>query len=291
MKIAMTALAVVLLAGAAPAMAQPGQHGNRGGERAQQHNWGGGRHAQRAPRAAEAPRAPAAPRAAQPRNFERHSGRHVAQENRGRNWRGDGARAEGRREHRGGGDGFRRDGAHSFRDSGAPPTVQRQDRDRRNWSQNRQEHRDWNRDRQDRRDWNRDRQNRRDWDRDRDRRDRFDRNRDHRDRFDRNRFDRNRYDGRRGERWSRGRYPSVYFSSHRYRHTWRRPPGYYVHVWSYGDFLPRGWYGPDWWLIDPWDYGLPLPPPGFDWVRVGDDALLVDEFTGEIVQIVRDVFW
>jgi hypothetical protein len=285
MKIAMTALAVVLLAGAAPAMAQPGQHGNRGGERAQ-HDWGGGRHAQRAPRAAEAPQAPAAPRADQPRAFERHRGRDVAQENRGRNWRGGGN--DGWRQHRNGGERVRAEGARSYRDGGAPQTAPRHDRERRDWSGDRQAQRDWSRDRQVQRDWSREREDRRDWDRDRDRdrRGHYDRDRDHRDRYDRNR-----YDGRRGERWSRGRYPSVYFSSHRYRHSWRPPPGYYVRAWSYGDFLPRAWFGPDWWLGDPWDYGLPLPPPGFDWVRVGDDALLVDQFTGEIVQIVRDVFW
>lgn len=67
--------------------------------------------------------------------------------------------------------------------------------------------------------------------------------------------------------------------------------GFYLRSWSYGDFFPRGWYGPGYWIVDPWQYDLPLPPPGFEWVRSGPDALLIDEYTGRIVQVVRHVFW
>ena len=42
--------------------------------------------------------------------------------------------------------------------------------------------------------------------------------------------------------------------------------------------------------MDWWSYGLPEPPYGYDWVRVGPDALLVD-YSGRIVQVVRAVFW
>jgi len=92
-------------------------------------------------------------------------------------------------------------------------------------------------------------------------------------------------------RWERGRYPQTYRSSQRYRSAWRAPPGYFVHSWTFGEFLPRGWYGSDWWLSDPWTYDLPAAPPGLEWVRVGYDALLVDEWDGRVVQVVRDVFW
>jgi Ni/Co efflux regulator RcnB len=34
-----------------------------------------------------------------------------------------------------------------------------------------------------------------------------------------------------------------------------------------------------------------MPPSGFDWVRVGYDAILVDAYTGQVVQVVRMVFW
>ncbi|WP_197422626.1 RcnB family protein, partial [Phenylobacterium sp. CCH9-H3] len=127
--------------------------------------------------------------------------------------------------------------------------------------------RDWDRrGDNDRRDWDRRGDGRRDWDR-----------RDHR-----------RDDHR---RWERGRYPPAYFSSHRYRYAWRPPSGFYLRSWSFGEFFPRGWYGPGYWIVDPWQYDLPLPPPGYDWVRSGPDALLIDEFSGRIVQVVRNVFW
>lgn len=93
-------------------------------------------------------------------------------------------------------------------------------------------------------------------------------------------------------RWDGRRYPQTYSSRHRYRgHFWTPPLGFYVHVWNFGDVLPRGWYEPNYRILDWWTYDLPVPPPGYVWVRVRDDALLIDEFNGRVVQVVRDVFW
>lgn len=61
--------------------------------------------------------------------------------------------------------------------------------------------------------------------------------------------------------------------------------------WTFGDFLPRTWWTPDYRLNNWWDYGLPIPPIGYEWVRVGDDALLVDIYTGRVVQVAYDIFW
>jgi hypothetical protein len=92
--------------------------------------------------------------------------------------------------------------------------------------------------------------------------------------------------------WQRGQTPTVYSASHRYRVGPYRPPyGWYVRAWGYGDVLPGGWYGPNFWIDDFYDYDLPWPPPGMHWVRVGDDALLVDDYFGRIVQVIRDMFW
>lgn len=125
----------------------------------------------------------------------------------------------------------------------------------------------------DRRDWNgRGDQDRRVW-----------------DRQSGDRRDRDRRDDRR--HWERGRYPPAYASSHRYRHAWRPPSGFYLRSWSFGEVYPRSWYGQGYWIVDAWQYDLPLPPPGYEWVRSGPDALLIDQFSGRIVQIVRDVFW
>jgi Ni/Co efflux regulator RcnB len=96
----------------------------------------------------------------------------------------------------------------------------------------------------------------------------------------------------RGEHWERGRLPPVFWSQSRYRlGAYRAPYGYYVRDWGYGDFLPRGWYGDSYFLGDFLDFDLPYPPPGYEWVRVGGDAIMVDRFTGRIVQVVRGIFW
>jgi Ni/Co efflux regulator RcnB len=93
-------------------------------------------------------------------------------------------------------------------------------------------------------------------------------------------------------RWAPHRYPPSYRSDRRYHALpWRAPRGYYARAWRYGEILPYGWYGPDYRILEFWQFGLPEPPPGYYWVRVGYDALLVDDFDGRIVQVVRYLFW
>ena len=99
-------------------------------------------------------------------------------------------------------------------------------------------------------------------------------------------------DGRQAERWQSGRYPPVYWSHDRYRiGQYRAPYGFYVRSWGFGEFLPRGWYGPDYFLDDFIGFGLPYPPPGYEWVRVGGDAIMIDRYSGRVVQVVRGIFW
>ncbi|MFN3521976.1 MAG: RcnB family protein [Phenylobacterium sp.] len=138
---------------------------------------------------------------------------------------------------------------------------------------------DWNRRPDDRR-WNDDR-----WNDDR----RHDDNR----RWDDHRWNDGRRPGERDRpRYDRRYYPPVYRIPHRYRVApYRPPPGWYAFSWSFGDVLPHTWYGPQYRILDWWSYGLPIPPAGYDWVRVGDDALLVDSFNGRVVQVVYDLFW
>lgn len=290
MKTAMTALAVVLLAQAGPAFAQRGERDRAEREdrpsraemahdRPQRDGADGGREwrgdGQRpreeprpaeAPRAAEPPPAPEAPRAAEPRTQDRARvpGDSVGRPGpwtrntegyRGGDRQGDGRQGDGRQ----GGD--RRDNDRGDRNDG------RRDGDRNDWNRNGGDHRDG------------------------DRRDDAHRDGDHRDGGHGDWDRRHRNDRHDYRRWEHGRYPSVYFSSHRYRSYWRPPVGYYARVWGFGDFLPRGWYGEQYYLTDPWDYDLPLPPPGYDWVRVGYDALLIDSYTGRVVQVVRNAFW
>jgi Ni/Co efflux regulator RcnB len=74
--------------------------------------------------------------------------------------------------------------------------------------------------------------------------------------------------------------------------AYNRPNGWYAHRWVYGERLPGGWYGRDYWIGDYASFGLIDPPDdGYQWVRSGDDALLVDTDTGEVLQVEYGVFY
>jgi Ni/Co efflux regulator RcnB len=73
--------------------------------------------------------------------------------------------------------------------------------------------------------------------------------------------------------------------------AYRRPYGWYSHHWVYDEYLPVAFWSRDYWLIDFMDFGLPPPPYGAVWVRVGDDALLIDQDTGQIITVEYSVFY
>jgi Ni/Co efflux regulator RcnB len=73
--------------------------------------------------------------------------------------------------------------------------------------------------------------------------------------------------------------------------SYNRPHGWYAHRWVYGERLPYGWYGRDYWIPNFVNFGLIVPPDGYQWVRDGDDALLVDVDTGEVLQVEYGVFY
>jgi Ni/Co efflux regulator RcnB len=72
---------------------------------------------------------------------------------------------------------------------------------------------------------------------------------------------------------------------------YRRPAGWYEHRWIYGEFLPAAFWARDYWIIDFQEYDLPPPPYGAVWVRVGSDALMIDEDSGEVITVAYDVFY
>ena len=72
---------------------------------------------------------------------------------------------------------------------------------------------------------------------------------------------------------------------------YRRPAGWYAQRWTYGQILPSLFWAQDYWLSNYYDYGLMPPPPGTVWVRDGDDALLIDRDSGEIIQVEYSVFY
>jgi Ni/Co efflux regulator RcnB len=73
--------------------------------------------------------------------------------------------------------------------------------------------------------------------------------------------------------------------------SYRAPQGYSYRRWSWGQRLPAVYFGRDYWIGDYSSYGLFAPPYGLVWVRVGPDALLIDEYSGEIVQVDYGMFY
>lgn len=321
-KVTPTALALLLLASTAveaaaqerqgrgrgerPAASDDG--GRRGGGDGQRGGWrgdGGGRRGgdggQRPQRSEAAPQAQAAqPQQAAP---ERSGGRAEWRNRQGEgrpNWNRDGGQGRGDRGFRG----QRPDVAAPQPAQAVQPNRDWQNRGDRPgmWTRGRPtvegQRELQRRDGPDRRDWrgddNRRGDGRRDWDRGNDgRRD-----------WDNRRGNDNRWDGRDNRRWDnndryrerprydRRNYPSVWRSSQRFRVSIYRPPvGYYSRNWGYGDILPRGWWGPSYYISDWWQYDLPIPPLGYEWVRVGEDAYLIDTYTGRVVQVAYDIFW
>ena len=104
----------------------------------------------------------------------------------------------------------------------------------------------------------------------------------HRDHWDGNWRNDRRYD------WNRHR--------HRHRSLFRLGFYYDPFGWSYRPYY-AGWrmwpsyYSSRYWINDPWQYRLPYAPPGYRWIRYWDDAVLVDTFTGEVVDVIHNFFW
>lgn len=71
---------------------------------------------------------------------------------------------------------------------------------------------------------------------------------------------------------------------------YRRPPGWTAHRWGYGEILPRVYWGPQYLIGDYWLFGLEVPPVNYEWVRDGNDALLIDTSSGAILQVEYGVF-
>ena len=136
--------------------------------------------------------------------------------------------------------------------------------------------RDWRRDRDGdgRRDWRRDRDgdSRRDWRRDRDGDRRWSRNWRRDDRYNWHSY-RNRY----GSLFRLGRYYDPY--------------GYRYRRFTIGFNLWPNYYRSRYWLNDPWHYRLPPAYGPYRWVRYYDDVLLVDVYTGEVVDVIYNFFW
>jgi hypothetical protein len=92
----------------------------------------------------------------------------------------------------------------------------------------------------------------------------------------------NRYDWR----TYRNRYSSLYRLGRYYD-----PYGYSYRRFSIGFSLWPSYYGSNNWLNDPWQYRLPPAYGPYRWVRYYDDALLVNIYTGQVVDVIYSFFW
>ena len=116
-----------------------------------------------------------------------------------------------------------------------------------------------------------------------------------------------------GNNWSRGGYQGDYrrwdggwrrdnrYDWNRYRQAnralFRLPPyyapfrGYGYNRLSIGIFLNQGFFASSYWINDPWAFRLPPAYGPYRWVRYFDDVLLVDIYSGEVVDVIYDFFW
>jgi hypothetical protein len=149
----------------------------------------------------------------------------------------------------------------------------------------------------DRRDWDR---NDRNWnDRDRDRTWRGDDGR--RGNYNSRNDDRGRDYRQAQRRWDRNWRQDNRYDWNGYRQTNRRlySPGRYASPYrnySYrrlgiGFSLDSLFFGSRYWINDPWQYRLPVTDGPYRWVRYYDDVLLVDTYSGQVVDVIYDFFW
>ena len=108
---------------------------------------------------------------------------------------------------------------------------------------------------------------------------------------------------RRGDtshRWDRNWHRDGRYDWHRYRDRNRSrfhlsfyfdPFGWNYRRYNIGWRMWPSYYGQDYWLNDPWQYRLPPAYGPYRWVRYYDDALLVNIYTGTVVDVIYNFFW
>jgi hypothetical protein len=111
------------------------------------------------------------------------------------------------------------------------------------------------------------------------------------------------WDGRggRGGNWDRGWRNDRRYDWYGYRNQNRnfyRAGRYFAPVrgWNYrrlgiGFTLGAPFFASSFWINDPWAYRLPPAYGQLRWVRYYGDVLLVDIYTGEVVDVINDFFW
>jgi hypothetical protein len=99
-----------------------------------------------------------------------------------------------------------------------------------------------------------------------------------------------------GNHWRNDRRYNWY--KHRNKYWWLFQLGWYNDPFGWG-YQPYGigwrmwpsYYSSHYWLSDPWQYRLPYAPAGTRWIRYWDDAVLVDLWSGQVIDVVYNFFW
>lgn len=102
------------------------------------------------------------------------------------------------------------------------------------------------------------------------------------------------------KRWSSNWRKDHRYNWHSYRNQHRSifrlgsyydPYGYGYRRFSTGYNLWPSYYSSSNWLNDPWMYRLPPAYGPYRWIRYYDDALLVNIYTGQVVDVLNNFFW
>jgi Ni/Co efflux regulator RcnB len=84
----------------------------------------------------------------------------------------------------------------------------------------------------------------------------------------------------------------VFRAPHRYRiGLWHAPWGFHYRRFGIGERIPAVLLVSTYFIDDYYSYDLDEPDDGYVWVRDGDDAVLVDRYTGEVIEVEYDVFY
>ena len=73
--------------------------------------------------------------------------------------------------------------------------------------------------------------------------------------------------------------------------SYRYPSGFGYRRWAFGAYLPGVFLSSSYFIGSYWTYGLPAPPAGYHWIRVGPDALLVRYGDGYVLDAAYGVFY
>lgn len=95
---------------------------------------------------------------------------------------------------------------------------------------------------------------------------------------DNNRYNWYQYRAHNRDLYRMGRYYSPY-SDYRYRRI------------GVGFTLGSLFYSSRYWIDDPWRYRLPQTYGPYRWVRYYDDVMLVDMYSGRVVDVINNFFW